>query len=764
MAKTFRINLILFAAAAASLAAGGAAPLAGAPEWTNWIWIGGIVPVLCALLVNVARGLGRGELGVDVIALLAMGGALILGENLAGIVIALMFASGQALEEYAQARARREMSALLDRAPRTANRYGESGLSQIPLAEVRRGDRLLVRTGDVVPVDGMVVGAAAVLDESALTGEPLPVSRDPGSQIRSGTTNAGTPFDLVATATSADSTYAGIVRMVQAAQESKAPSSRLADRYALLFVPLALVVAAVAYIVSGDLTRALAVLVVATPCPLILAVPVAIVSGISRCAKRGALVKGAAALEMLAKAKILLFDKTGTLTGGNARLITMEASEEVGPAELLRLAASLDQASQHVIAEAIVTAARNRKLTLAIPSEVHERPGAGLEGLVDGKRVAVGSFAYISERVPPAPWCGRFLQRMGYEGAAGVFVAVDGVMAGAMLLADEIRPDTPRALRLLRKAGVERVVMVTGDRTDVAETIGAALGVDQVLAEQTPEGKVAAIAAAHESGTTIMVGDGINDAPALAAADVGVAMGARGTAASSEAGDVVLLVDRLDRLAEALHIARRSRAIAVQSVIAGMGLSFIAMAAAASGYLPPVAGALVQEAIDVAVILNSLRALGGHGLRQRARALPRAEVARLKSEHDELAPILDRVRASADRLATLPAAAVRADLAALDRLFADQLLPHERQDDANIYPGVAQLLGGDDPMATMSRSHREILHLGRLFGHMAADLPPDGPDASGLQDFQRVLYGLEAILRLHFAQEEETYHALAADE
>ena len=763
MAKTFRINLILFAAAAASLAAGGVAPLAGAPEWTNWIWIGGIVPVLCALLVNVARGLGRGELGVDVIALLAMGGALILGENLAGIVIALMFASGQALEEYAQARARREMSALLDRAPRTANRYGESGLSQIPLAEVGPGDRLLVRAGDVVPVDGMVVDAAAVLDESALTGEPLPVSRDPGSQIRSGTTNAGTPFDLVATATSADSTYAGVVRMVQAAQESKAPSSRLADRYALLFVPLALVVAAVAYMVSGDLTRALAVLVVATPCPLILAVPVAIVSGISRCAKRGVLVKGAAALEMLAKAKILLFDKTGTLTGGNARLITMEASEAVGPAELLRLAASLDQASQHVIAEAIVTAARNRKLTLAIPSEVHERPGAGLEGLVDGKRVAVGSFAYISERVPPAPWCGRFLQRMGYEGATGVFVAVDGVMAGAMLLADEIRPDTPRSLRLLRKAGVERVVMVTGDRTEVAETIGAALGVDQVLAEQTPEGKVAAIAAARVDGTTIMVGDGINDAPALAAADVGVAMGARGAAASSEAGDVVLLVDRLDRLAEALHIARRSRAIAVQSVIAGMGLSFIAMAAAASGYLPPVAGALVQEAIDVAVILNSLRALGGHGLRQRARALPRAEVARLKSEHDELAPILDRVRASADRLATLPAAAVRADLAELDRLLADQLLPHERQDDANIYPGVAQLLGGDDSMATMSRSHREILHLGRLFGRMVADLSPDGPDASGLQDLQRVLYGLEAILRLHFAQEEETYHALAND-
>jgi cation transport ATPase len=316
----------------------------------------------------------------------------------------------------------------------------------------------------------------------------------------------------------------------------------------------------------------LAVLVVATPCPLILAVPVAVVSGMSRCAARGVLVKGGGMLERLAQAKVLFFDKTGTLTGGRARLISVEADPAFSADDVLRVAASLDQISQHVIAEAVVTAARSRGLPLAMPSDVVEQPGAGLTGVVEGKRVAVGSHAYVCRYAPLADRQGRFLQRMSYEGATGVFVAVEGRMAGTLLLADEIRPETPRALRLLRKAGVERIVMLTGDRRDVAETIGAALGVDEVYADQTPGDKLQAIEKSRAQRTTIMVGDGVNDAPALAAADVGVAMGARGTAASAEAAGVVLLVDRLDRLAEALRIAHRARAIAVQSVVAGMGL------------------------------------------------------------------------------------------------------------------------------------------------------------------------------------------------
>ncbi len=440
-------------------------------------------------------------------------------------------------------------------------------------------------------------------------------------------------------------------------------ASRLADRYALLFVPLALLVAGLAWLFSGDPNRALAVLVVATPCPLILAVPVAIVSGMSRCAKRGVLVKGAGALETLATVKTLLFDKTGTLTGGRARVVALEIGDDgkdangqggaIDPSEMLRLAASLDQASQHVLAEAIIAAAQARGLSLSAPTAVHEQPGAGLTGQVDGRRVSVGSVAYVEEQAPapqPPPWRARFLRRMGYEGAAGVFVAVDGTMIGAILLADEIRPEAARSLRLLRKAGAERLVMVTGDRSDVAETIGAALGLDGVIADCTPADKVAAVEAAKRHGPTLMVGDGVNDAPALALADVGVAMGARGAAASSESADVVLLVDRLDRLAEAMRIARRSRRIAVESVLVGMGLSFVAMGVAAAGFLPPLSGAVLQEIIDVAVIANALRALGDGRFGRKTDAFPAGEAAGLKAEHDALLPLLDRIRATGDRL------------------------------------------------------------------------------------------------------------------
>ncbi|MGA8755235.1 MAG: heavy metal translocating P-type ATPase, partial [Stellaceae bacterium] len=331
----------------------------------------------------------------------------------------------------------------------------------------------------------------------------------------------------------------------------------------------------------------------------------------------------------------------------------------------------------------------------------------------------------------------------------------------ALLLLDDIRVETPRALRLLRKAGVERIVMVTGDRRDVAETIGALLGVDEVLAEQKPEDKLAAIRASRSTGSTIMVGDGVNDAPALAAADVGVAMGARGTAASSEAAGVVLLVDRLDRLAEALRISHRARAIAVESVVAGMGLSIVAMGVAALGYLPPLAGAILQEAIDVAVILNALRALRIRGPRDGREPVTQAQLGALKREHDELSPILEKVRSTAERLVIIPPHRVAAELSVLNELLREQLLPHERQDDAQIYPAMARLIGGDDPLATMSRTHREIHHLARLLSRMAKDLPTAGPDPATLAEIQRILHGLDAILRLHFAQEDEIYHTLA---
>jgi heavy metal translocating P-type ATPase len=614
----------------AGLVAGGVARLAGAPAAARAVWALTTAVMLVPLSVGVAKSLLRRKLGVDVIALLAMAGSLAIGQYLAGAVVALMLAGGQALEEVAGARARSELSALLGRVPRAAFRYQDGALAGIAVEEIRPGDRLLIKPGEVLPVDGVVAGAgeAAVLDESALTGESRPVERREGDAVRSGTVNAGGPFDLRALATAAESTYAGIVRLVEAAQASKAPFVRLADRYSLVFLPLTLAVAAAAWTASGSSLRALAVLVVATPCPLILAAPVALIAGVSACARRGVIVKGGGALEALAVGRVLLLDKTGTLTTGVPELAAIEVFGPVGAAELLRLAASLDQVSPHVFAALLVRAAGERGSPLSFPAAVEEHHGAGIRGSVDGRLVALGKLDWLVAGAPIPQPAGEVRRRAALTGASNVFVAVDGALAGALILRDPVRADTPAALRALRREGIRRVVMVTGDTAEVAATVAAAIGADQVLAERTPQEKVAAVKAERANGPTIMVGDGVNDAPALAAADLGVAMGARGATASSEAADVVITLDRLDRLGEAMAIARRARRIAIESVLAGMGLSLAAMLVAAAGYLPPVAGALAQEVIDVAVILNALRALspGSRAARRAARRSAAAAV------------------------------------------------------------------------------------------------------------------------------------------
>lgn len=749
---------LLAGIALSGVLAGSAAWLAGAAVAAEAIWALTTAAVLVPLALAVAADLRRGKLGVDLIALLAMAGSLALGEHLAGAVIALMLSGGQALEAFAGARARRELAALAARAPREVHRYENGRLGSPPIGEVRAGDLLLVKPGEVVPVDGLVEGEAAVLDESALTGESKPVERTAGELARSGTVNGGGPFKMRAVATAAGSTYAGIVRLVREAEASKAPFVRLADRYALFFLPLALAMAGTAWALSGDPVRALAVLVVATPCPLILAAPVALLAGVSRAARRGVIVKGGRALEALSRARVLLLDKTGTITTGTPELSGLETFGPDTAEEVLRLAASLDQVSQHVLAAAVVRAARDRGLSLSFPERATERPGRGIQGEVDGRRVALGKLAWIHPDGALPAGVRRVRRRTALDGSSSVFVAVDGEVAGALILHDPVRPDSPRALRDLRRAGVGRVVLVTGDHPEVAETVGAGIGADLVLAERSPEEKVAAVLAERAWGSTVMVGDGINDAPALAAADVGVAMGARGATASAESADVVITVDRLDRLGEAMAIARRSRAIAMQSVVAGMGLSLAAMAAAAAGHLPPVAGALLQEAIDVAVIANALRALGGR--RRRPRPEGEGISRQYRTEHGLLLPDVDRLRSVADRLDELPARVAQRELAELRRFLEERLLPHERTEDATVYPLVARAIGGEGPTAAMSRAHLEIAHLVRLFGRLLDELPPEkavplAPD--DLRDLRRILYGLHAILRLHFAQEEEQY-------
>ena len=581
----------------------------GRADLANLIWAAGTVPVAIGLAVSIVRSFWAGRVGVDAIALVSMSGALALGEMLAAIVVAVMYAGGSVLEDYAITRAERDLRSLVDRAPRTAHRKSGRAMTDIAVEQVQPGDVLQVNAGEVVPVDGTVMDDMAIIDESALTGEPIPVNHPNGARVLSGTVNAGGTFDMQAVATATDSAYAGVIRMVSAAQTAKAPFIRAADRFAILLLPLTLLVAGAAWVASGDALRGLAVLVVATPCPLILAAPVAFVGGVSRAARRGILVKGGAALESLAQVRTVMFDKTGTLTMGGAQIVAIETAPGIAENDVLSCAAALDQASHHVVAEAIVAAATQAGLVLDPPSNVIEMQGEGISGTVGDRHVRIGSQRHVFGTDDMPDWATLALRRAVWRSSLAVFVAVDGIGIGALLMGDEVRADAQATIRELRAAGVTRIVMLTGDRRDAAQTIGAVLGLDEVLAECTVAEKVAAIAQEHSRAPTIMVGDGINDAPALAAASVGIAMGARGASAASEAADVVLLVDHVDRVADAVVIAQRTRAIAMQSMTVGLALSGIGMIAAAFGGLTPVQGALAQEAIDVAVILNALRTL-----------------------------------------------------------------------------------------------------------------------------------------------------------
>jgi heavy metal translocating P-type ATPase len=545
------------------------------------------------LLISAIR---HGEFGSDVLALISIVATVLTGEWLAASVIAVMLSGGRALETWAEGRARNQLSALLARAPSVAHLVASDGqVREIPLSQVSIGDRLQVRAGEVVPIDGRLL-IDGTFDESALTGEPLPQFRPVDFEINSGVLNSGSEIELITTSTSENSTYSNLIRLVSQAQANSAAGVRIANKWAVRFVPFALGLAGLTWLISGNVTNAVAVIVAATPCPLILAVPVAIIAGMSRAAARGAIIKGGASLENLARAKVVLLDKTGTLTRGGPEISAMIFAPGAADAATLQLAASLEQSSPHIVAKAIVAEAQQRGLALTRATEVREDHGTGLSGLVNGSAVTVGQ--------PQA----ELPEWAKISNSLIVAISVDGKLRGVIGLDDPVRTEAIETVAALRLLGITRVAMISGDRRSTADQVGQEVGLDEVFADCKPDEKLAIVAREMKasSGTVIAVGDGINDAPALAAATVGVAMGARGSTAASEAADVVIIEDSIAHLADAIDVAQGARSRALQAAGVGMTLASVAMVFGAVGIFSPTASAVTQEFIDAAAILWAL--------------------------------------------------------------------------------------------------------------------------------------------------------------
>ncbi|WP_236968960.1 heavy metal translocating P-type ATPase [Microbacterium aurantiacum] len=588
--------------------------LAEQTDAARWVSVLSVSGFIVFTLVGMIRDVLRGHVGLDILAVVAMVATLAVGEYAASLIIVLMLSGGQALEDVAGRRANRELTALLERAPRTAHRVrtgpdGTDAVTDVPADEVAVGDVLLIRPAEIVPVDGVLLSPAANMDESSLTGESMPVPRTAGEEVLSGSVNGSAAIRVRALRRSADSQYQQIVALVREAQESRAPVVRLADRFAIPFTAVSLVIAGAAWGISGDPTRFAEVLVLATPCPLLIAAPVAFLGGLSRAARAGVIIKGGAVIEQLARVRTAAFDKTGTLTRGHPTVVEVRAADGWAPDDVLRLAASAEQYSTHVLADGIRRAAEERGLPLSAATEAEETATNGVRAAIEGRSVVVGKPRYVRSLAPDT----RTVEIA--SGQAAAYVAVDGVFAGALILADDPRAESAGVIAWLRAHGVERAVMLTGDAEPTARAVAAAVGIDEVRAELLPADKVQ-LAAGLQPRPVLMIGDGVNDAPVLAAADVGIAMGAKGATAAGEAASVVILKDSLAGVVDAVAIGRDTLRVALSAIGIGIALSIGLMLVATTGLIPAVAGALVQELVDLATILYALRALTGRDRQQ----------------------------------------------------------------------------------------------------------------------------------------------------
>ncbi|MDE1851743.1 MAG: heavy metal translocating P-type ATPase [Candidatus Micrarchaeota archaeon] len=591
------------------LVVGSALFLTGQSLFANVAWYAVLLLGGIPIVVRTIRQVLRGRLSADVIAMLAIVVAMLVNESFAGAIIVLMQSGGEALEDYGFNRASSSLEELTARTPKSARRKVGNHIEEIDANAVKVGDILVIRHGDLIPADGKVTSEKAYVDESALTGEPVPRTVEANGKLLSGSINVGDTFEMRTTAISEESQYAKIVKMVRDAQENKPKIQRLADKYATYFTPLTIAIAFIGYLMTHSVITVLAVLVVATPCPLIIAVPIAVIAAVNKAANESIIVKNGAAIEQISDAKAVLFDKTGTITYGSPLVDEIIPFGRHTKKEILYMSASVEQLSSHPLSVSIVTAARKEFERLEKPKGFKEVPSKGVEGVVKGSRVLVGSRGFFEARIDGSTRLYlKIVERSVSEGKLYSFVAIGGKLAGIIVFTDKIRPGVTKMIGRLKGLGVGQITMLTGDNEQNARVIADAAGIKDYRAGLLPAEKVEIVKDAKSKGTTIMVGDGINDAPALATATVGVAMGAHGTGISAEAADIVLLVDDVTKVTDAILTGRRMLKIAKQSIFFGIGLSSVLMVIATTGVIPPPVGAILQEAIDVTVILNALRA------------------------------------------------------------------------------------------------------------------------------------------------------------